>query len=388
MRTKKVKTNASGTVTDTYLYVYNGSQLSQMTKNGQTLNFFYDGAGRPAYFTYGSATYYYVTNLQGDVIAILDSTGTVVVNYHYDAYGVLLQTGGTMATTLGTLNPLTYRGYVYDHETGLYYLQSRYYNPVIKRFISADGQIAGIGGDVNGYDLYEYCFNNPVNMSDSAGNWPNWAKKLVAAVVVVAAVAVVAAVTVATAGAGSAIAAVAVGAAKGAATGLLMGAATGAAGGAIGHRIATGSWEGAGEAALNGMANGALSGAISGAITGGIKGGVSYASKSTASPTPSNTGKGFDTFRQLKNEMGSPGTGNEWHHVVEQSQIAKSGFSPQMIHNTNNIISISKTTHRAISGYYSSVQPFTNGMIVRNWLAGQSFSAQREFGINVIKMFM
>ena len=54
----------------------------------------------------------------------------------------------------------------------------------------------------------------------------------------------------------------------------------------------------------------------------------------------------------------------------------------------NTIMSISKTTHRAISGYYSSVQPFTKGMIVRNWLAGQSFSAQYEFGINVIKMFM
>ena len=92
--------------------------------------------------------------------------------------------------------------------------------------------------------------------------------------------------------------------------------------------------------------------------------------------------------RQLKNEIGSPGAGNEWHHIVEQSQIAKSGFSPQIIQNTNNIMSISKTAHRAISGYYSSVQPFTNGMIVRNWLAGQSFSAQYEFGMNVIKMFM
>ena len=270
MRTKKVKTNTSGTVTDTYTYVYNGSQLSQMKKNDDTLNFFYEGEGRPAYFTYNNTTYYYVTNLQGDVIAILDSTGTVVVNYHYDAYGVLLQTGGTMATTLGTLNPLTYRGYVYDHETGLYYLQSRYYNPVIKRFISADGQIAGVGGDVSGYDLYEYCFNNPVNMYDSTGNWPNWAKKLVAAVAVVAVVAVVAAVTVATAGAGSAIAAVAVGAAKGAAIGFVAGAASGAA---IGYAT-TGTLEGT----LDGMADGALSGSISGAITGGVNGYSNYSS--------------------------------------------------------------------------------------------------------------
>lgn len=282
MRTKKVKTNTSGAATDTYTYVYNGSQLSQMKKNSNVLNFFYDGEGRPAYFTYGSATYYYVTNLQGDVIAILDSTGAVMVNYHYDAYGVLLQTGSTMAATIGTLNPLTYRGYVYDHETGLYYLQSRYYNPEIKRFISADGQIAGIGGDVNGYDLYEYCFNNPVNMSDSAGNWPNWAKKLVAAVVVVAAVAVVAAVTVATAGAGTAAAVIAVGAAKGAAIGLVTGAAIGAGTAAVNHRVSTGSWEGADKAALEGAGDGALSGAITGAVTGAASGATKVAQAAKA----------------------------------------------------------------------------------------------------------
>ncbi len=226
--------------------------------------------------------------------------------------------------------------------------------------------------------MFAYCMNNPVNMSDPTGSWPKWAIKLVAAVAVVAVVAVIAAVTVATAGAGTAIAAVAVGAAKGAAIGFAVGAATGAAGGAISHRISTGSWDGAGEAALNGMANGALSGAVSGVITGGITGGLSYNSGATSA------GKGFDTYRQLKNEIGSPGAGNEWHHIVEQSQISKSGFSPQMIQNTNNIMSISKTTHRAISGYYSSVQPFTNGMTVRNWLAGQSFNAQYDlviFGI-------
>ena len=168
MRTKKVKTNTAGTVTDTYAYVYNGSQLSQMTKNGEVLNFFYDGEGRPSYFTYNNAAYYYVTNLQGDVTAILDSTGTMVVNYHYDAYGVLLQIGGAMATSLGTLNPLTYRGYVYDHETGLYYLQSRYYNPSIRRFISPDA-FASTGQGYMGYNMFAYCLNNPINYVDPTG---------------------------------------------------------------------------------------------------------------------------------------------------------------------------------------------------------------------------
>ena len=155
------------------------------TENSDVLNFFYDGEGRPSYFTYNNAAYYYVTNLQGDVTAILDSTGTMVVNYHYDAYGVLLQTGGTMATTLGTLNPLTYRGYVYDHETGLYYLQSRYYNPEIKRFISADTTAVLTADLMSIYnkDLYSYCDNNPVVRVDTEGEFWNLISAAVGAAV-------------------------------------------------------------------------------------------------------------------------------------------------------------------------------------------------------------
>jgi len=141
------------------------------------------------------------------------------------------------------------------------------------RFINADGVVSGVGGEVQGYNMFAYCFNNPVNMDDSSGNWPKWAKKLVAAVAVVAVVAVVAAVTVATAGAGTAVAAVAVGAAKGAAIGLV----TGAASGAVTGYLATGTLEGA----LDGMADGALTGAITGAVTGGIQGGMSYTPNAT-----------------------------------------------------------------------------------------------------------
>lgn len=100
------------------------------------------------------------------------------------------------------------------------------------------------------------------------------------------------------------------------------------------------------------------------------------------------TGRGFGTYRQLKNALGSPGSGNEWHHIVEQCQVAKSGFCPQMIQNTNNIVPVSKTTHRAISGYYSGIQNFTNGMTVRNWLRGQSFRKQYEFGIDILNKYL
>ncbi len=187
------------------------------------------------------------------------------------------------------MSPFRYRVYCYDTETGLYYLNSRYYDPVTQRFVNGDGAISGVGNSIQGYNLFAYCFNNPICMDDADGNCPKWAKKLVAAAAIVATVAVVAAVTVATAGAGTAIAAVAVGAAKGAAIGFAVGAATGAAGGAISHRISTGSWSGAGEATLNGMADGALSGAITGTITGGIKGGMNYTPKATTPSVSSNT---------------------------------------------------------------------------------------------------
>ena len=115
--------------TNTYSYIYNGGSLSQMTVDGTVMNFAYDASGTPMAVTYGGATYYYATNIQGDVVAILNASGTAVVTYTYDAWGNILTTTGTLASTLGTHNPLRYRGYVYDPETGLYYLQSRYYDP-------------------------------------------------------------------------------------------------------------------------------------------------------------------------------------------------------------------------------------------------------------------
>ena len=98
-------------------------------------------------------------------------------------------------------------------------------------------------------------------------------------------------------------------------------------------------------------------------------------------------GKGFDTFGQLKKLLGDAGDGNEWHHIVEQSQIAKSGFSPQQVHSVENALAVDKTIYRQISGYYSSIQSFAGGLRVRNWLAGQSFQAQYSFGLQVFRDF-
>ncbi len=93
------------------------------------------------------------------------------------------------------------------------------------------------------------------------------------------------------------------------------------------------------------------------------------------------TSIGFDSFNDAKKFLGSPGVGNQWHHIVEQSQIQKSGFATQLIQNTDNLIPVDKATHANISGYYSSKQVFTGGKTVRNWLIGQSYEKQFEFGI-------
>ena len=95
------------------------------------------------------------------------------MEYTYDAWGNILTVTGGMANTLGKANPLRYRGYIYDEETRLYYLQSRYYDPQIGRFINADDTAyLGANGDFISYNLFTYCHNNPVNMADNGGTKP------------------------------------------------------------------------------------------------------------------------------------------------------------------------------------------------------------------------
>ena len=161
LRTMKT---VNGTATK---YVYIGGQLTDITAGSDTLHIDYDSVG-PASVKYNGTYYWYLRNAQGDVTGIVNSSGTRVVTYTYDAWGNILNTGGNMAGTLGTLNPLRYRGYVYDTETGLYYLQSRYYDPEICRFISADGY-ASTGQGLLGANSFAYCENNPVTRQDDSG---------------------------------------------------------------------------------------------------------------------------------------------------------------------------------------------------------------------------
>ena len=164
--------------TNTYEYIYAGDKLVRMIYNGAVSDITYDGS-QPLTLTYGGKTYYYVLNGQGDVIGLTDDEGNMVIGYHYGAYGVAmaLRSDPELAPILAQVNPLLYRGYVYDRETRLYYLQSRYYDPELGRFINADAY-ASTGQDILGNNMFAYCLNNPINGSDPCGTcfhrWDFW----------------------------------------------------------------------------------------------------------------------------------------------------------------------------------------------------------------------
>ena len=141
-------------VTTNYTVDENNNIIEQ-TDGTNTIKFVYDSSNSPIYFTYNNTTYYYEKNLQGDIVAILDANGNTVVEYTYDIWGKLENITGSLADTLGITNPLRYRGYYYDTETELYYLQSRYYSPDLMRFISQDDPVfSNSQGEPLGSNLY------------------------------------------------------------------------------------------------------------------------------------------------------------------------------------------------------------------------------------------
>ena len=152
----------------TYNYHYLGDQLVEMTWGSNRMRFSYDAIGAMS-VSYNGTDYFYLRNAQGDVTGLVDSTGAKVVTYAYDPWGKTWAASGTLAFTLGTFNPLRYRGYVYDTETGLYYLNSRYYNPTWGRFINADGFVS-TGQGISGNNMFAYCGNDPVNRYDPDGD--------------------------------------------------------------------------------------------------------------------------------------------------------------------------------------------------------------------------
>ena len=155
-------------------YFYNGDILAGQKTGNKVMLFLYDETGDYFGFTYGEHEYYYVKNAQNDVIGIATYDGWVVVHYFYDAWGnvtIKSDTGYTIYDIPGHAaadNPIRYRSYYYDAETQWYFLTTRYYSPNMHRFLNADGVLAA-NQDINAYNLFAYCSNDPVNYMDETG---------------------------------------------------------------------------------------------------------------------------------------------------------------------------------------------------------------------------
>ena len=134
-----------------------------------TTQFIYDSAGEAVSMVYNGVEYYYVRNGQKDIIGLIDGSGNFVVNYTYDSWGKLLKVDGN--TELGCRNSLRYRGYIADDETGLYYVGSRYYDPEIGRWISADDAETLTEKSLDNKNVYAYCDNNPISRVDEEGDF-------------------------------------------------------------------------------------------------------------------------------------------------------------------------------------------------------------------------
>ena len=163
------KAVTEGGTTTTYNYFYSGGKLLHVSWNASDrVHIFYNAGGSPISILYNGTRYYYVKNVQGDIVGLTTTSSLLRVAYTYDAWGNPLTTTGSMAGTLGKVNPLRYRGYVYDEETGLYYLGSRYYDPGVGRFINADAYVSTGQGFI-GNNMFAYCGNNPIELKDSKG---------------------------------------------------------------------------------------------------------------------------------------------------------------------------------------------------------------------------
>jgi len=170
-RTKKVIT--VGSTVETYVYELLGSTVYYETYTNSInaslnyeLSYLLDSGNEIIGFMYDGDPYYYLKDIQGNILSVVDGTGAIQVQYEYDAYGNLIN---SPSGTIAEINPYTYRGYRWDNEISMFYLNSRFYCPEMSRFINEDN-LLGVSGDIQSTNMYAYCTNNPIMFIDSYGD--------------------------------------------------------------------------------------------------------------------------------------------------------------------------------------------------------------------------
>jgi RHS repeat-associated protein len=165
IRGERFKKTVGGIDTD---YIYSGDLLMRQITGSDIIDFSYDYYGKPIGFNYNGNKYFYIYDCLGNVVNVVDPTGTIQATYSYDAWGNILSSSGAVAD----INPIRYKGYYYDTESRLYYIKTRYYNPELRRFISPDTEFIAGENLFLGLNMYSYCYCNPLKYIDNDGKEP------------------------------------------------------------------------------------------------------------------------------------------------------------------------------------------------------------------------
>ena len=295
----------------------------------------YDASGDVISVNYNGTEYFYLRNGQNDVVGLMDGNGTRVVEYTYDAWGKLISTTGTLATSLGADNPFRYRGYYYDTETGLYYLTKMYYDPEVCRFISADVYMT-TGQGVLGGNMWAYCGNSPVVRYEVQGEFWN--------IIIGAA-------------AGAII--------SGAISAISQGIENGWDNinwGSVGVAAATGAISGGLAATGIGVAGQTIANGVIGAVSAGVDTYVSSGGKATASEYLVNIAVG-GALGAVSGKIGGSGAGNK-HLSASASRALKRSWNAISNVGKSGIKAAAKEVAKAGRYYYSQIakQAVQNGI--------------------------